>query len=67
MIRKHMGYIHIAREYDSIINEFYHEYMNVYLNFHRPSGFATVITDRKGKQKKKYDTYLTPLEKTRIT
>jgi hypothetical protein len=39
--------------------------MNVYLNFHRPCGFATIITDRKGKEKKKYETYLTPFEKLR--
>ena len=37
--------------------------MDEYLNFHRPSGFATDYMDEKGKIKKKYDVYMTPYEK----
>lgn len=65
IIRKHMGYIHIARKCAGLINKFYGTHMNRYLNFHRPSGFATDIADGKGKVKKKYETYLTPFEKLR--
>ena len=65
VIRKHMGYTHIAQIHAVVINTFYRDQMNIYLNFHRPSGFATIVTDRKGKEKKKYDTYLTPFEKLR--
>ena len=45
------------------MQSFYKETFNVYLNFHRPCGFATETVDKKGKIRKKYDTYLTPFEK----
>jgi transposase InsO family protein len=63
VVRKHMGYSHIPKTYAREINEFYQTYFNPYLNFHRPSGFATTTTDRKGKEKKRYDMYLTPYGK----
>jgi len=63
VIRKHIGYSHIARKYAGPINEFYKKYFNVYLNYHRPCGFATNAIDAKGKVKKKYDQYLMPYEK----
>ncbi len=63
IIRKHMGYIHIPQRHADLINNFYKNYLNVYLNYHRPCGFATTIIDKKGKQKKVYQTYLTPHEK----
>ena len=63
VIRKHMGYSHIPKTYAQEINEFYQQYFNSYLNFHRPCGFATTTVDDKGKEKKKYDIYLTPYEK----
>lgn len=63
IIRKHMGYIHIPQRHADSINQFYQEYLNVYLNYHRPCAFATIITDEKGRQKKIYKTYLTPYEK----
>lgn len=65
IIRKWMGYSHIPGEYAERINEFYRKYFNVYLNYHRPCGFATIITDQKGKQKKVYkqDNYMLPYEK----
>lgn len=63
VIRKHMGYVHIQKKYARSINHFYRENMDEYLNFHRPSGFATTMTDIRGKEMKKYDQYLTPYEK----
>jgi len=65
VIRKHMGYIHIPRHFASAISQFYKRYFNVYLNYHRPCGFATIITDKKGKEKKVYrqEDYQTPYEK----
>ncbi|MDO8638283.1 MAG: integrase [Candidatus Daviesbacteria bacterium] len=62
IIRKHMGYFYINQKYAPDINDFYMKYFNNYLNFHRPCGFATVITNSKGKQKKVYNTYQTPYE-----
>jgi transposase InsO family protein len=63
VIRKHIGYTHIPKTHAPLIDEFYQAYFNPYLNFHRPCGFATTITDRKGKERKKYDAYLTPYAK----
>lgn len=63
VIRKHMGCVHIPQKFASVINQFYVHHFNRYLNFHRPCGFATTITDKLGKQKKVYKTYLTPYEK----
>jgi transposase InsO family protein len=63
VIRKHIGYTHIPKTHAPLIDEFYQAYFNPYLNFHRPCGFATTITDRKGKERKKYDGYLTPYAK----
>ncbi|HNR81776.1 MAG TPA: integrase, partial [Candidatus Pacearchaeota archaeon] len=62
-IRKNMGYRFIGKEYAPAINAFYKEFFNPYLNYHRPCGYATITTDKKGKEKKKYDTYQMPYEK----
>ena len=62
-IRKHMGYTHIPKRYARAVMDFYRMHLNVYCNFHRPCGFATSSIDRRGKETKRYDTYLTPFEK----
>jgi hypothetical protein len=62
VIRKHMGYVHIPRKHASRINDFYQEYFIPYINFHRPSGYATTVVDAKGKEKKIYDLYEPPYE-----
>lgn len=63
VIRKHMGYRHIPKRYAKEINDFYKSCFNDYLNYHRPCGYATTTVDVRGKEKKVYDTYLTPYEK----
>lgn len=63
VVRKHMGYHHIQKKHAVTINEFYHEYLNPYLNFHRHSAYPTEYIDQKGKIKKKYDIYQTPCQK----
>ena len=63
VIRKHMGYWHIERHHAPLIDEFYQEYFNPYLNFHRPCAFATVTIDEKGRRHKRYETYQTPYER----
>jgi hypothetical protein len=62
VIRKHMGYVHIARQHASKIDNFYQTYFNTYINYHRPCGYATETIDTRGKIKKVYDTYETPYE-----
>ena len=65
VIRKLIGYGHIAGEHAAAIGKFYVQHLNPYLNFHRPCGFATVTLDARGKRRRQYKTedYATPLEK----
>lgn len=63
VIRKHMGYFHIPQSSATKIHRFYKERFNPYLNYHRPSGYATEKVDRKGKIKKVYETYEVPYER----
>lgn len=66
VIRKYMGHAHIPKRYSVFINTFYREHMDVYLNYHRPCGFATDKVDDRGKIVKKYDKYMTPFERLKI-
>lgn len=63
VVRKLFGYVHIPQKVAYVMDAFNREHLDVYLNYHRPCGFATVTIDRRGKEKKKYDVYLTPFEK----
>lgn len=65
IVRKWFGRSHIPRKFAPMINAFCQKYLNPYLNFHRPCGFATIKADKKGKQKKFYppENYLTPYRK----
>ncbi len=63
VIRKHMGRGHISQSNAGPINEFYRDYLNVYVNYHRPSSFPTITFDENGKRKKKYQNYMTPYTK----
>jgi transposase InsO family protein len=62
VIRKHIGYGHIASEHAEAFDEFYSQYFNPYLNFHRPCGVPETTTDAKGKQRRVYRWYATPWE-----
>jgi hypothetical protein len=65
IVRKIFGYSHIPQRYAKQLNEFNQSALNPYVNYHRPCLFPTVITDEKGKQKKKYEykNMMTPYEK----
>jgi transposase InsO family protein len=65
VIRKLIGYGHIAGPHAGALQKFYLEHLNPYLNFHRPCGFATVSLDKRGKRQRKYniEDYRTPFEK----
>ena len=62
IIRKHIGYGHIASEHAEAFDQFYREHFNPYLNFHRPCGVPEIITSPQGKQKRVYRWYATPWE-----
>jgi hypothetical protein len=65
VVRKQIGYGPIASEHAEALQRFYTAYLNPYLNFHRPCGYATVVTNPRGKRKRSYrhKDYRTPYEK----
>ena len=52
--RKHLGYAHIPQHCASLANAFCMGYLNPYVNFHRPCFFPETVTDKNGKQRKRY-------------
>lgn len=62
IIRKHMGYGYIDASHADRINSFYREFLNPYLNYHRPCAQADVEIDHKGRKRVRYKRYQTPLE-----
>ncbi len=62
VIRKHIGWGHIASEHAEAFDEFYRQHFNPYLNFHRPCAVPEIQTTPKGKQKRVYRWYATPWE-----
>jgi transposase InsO family protein len=65
IIRKHLGYTHIPQKYAPQINLFTLQFLNPYVNFHRPCFFPELHVDKKGKQIKKYPycAMMTPYDK----
>jgi transposase InsO family protein len=65
VVRKHLGYSHIPGRYAAQVNAFTRDVLTPYLNFHRPCFFPEIITDDKGRQRRRYPyAYLnTPFEK----
>jgi hypothetical protein len=62
VIRKHIGYGHIANEHAATLNRFYREHLSPYVNLHRPCAQAEVKLDSKGRHKRQYRRWQTPLE-----
>jgi len=65
VIRKNLGYAHIPQRYAQMFNRYHQEFLNPYLNFHRPCFFPVIVTDPRGRIKKKYlpEEVMTPYEK----
>ncbi|MFQ3245800.1 MAG: transposase InsO family protein [Arenicella sp.] len=65
IVRKTFGYSHIDQGWSAELNIFNRDYLNPFINYHRPCYYPTIITDEKGKQRKKYryDKMMTPYEK----
>ena len=62
VIRKHIGYGYIDAGHAEPINSFYREFLNPYLNYHRPCAQADVQIDARGRKRVRYKRYQTPLE-----
>ena len=65
IVRKIFGYTHIPQYHAERINIFNINALNPYINYHRPCLYPTIITDSKGKEKKKYkyEDMMTPYQK----
>jgi transposase InsO family protein len=65
VVRKQLGYVHIPKVYATAIDQYHRDFMNVYINFHRPCFFPVSVTDHRGKVKKTYPYHevKTPYEK----
>jgi transposase InsO family protein len=63
IVRKHIGFGHIAPGHAKRVNQFHRDFLNPYVNFHRPSAQPEVEIDKKGRKRRLYKKWLTPLEK----
>jgi len=67
VIRKNLGHVYIPQERADLLNEYHRDYLNPYINFHRPCFFPVPIADKKGKVKMTYpyEKVKTPYERLR--
>jgi hypothetical protein len=62
IIRKHMGFSHIASPHAEEVDRFHREHLNPYVNFHRPCAIAEIIEQPNGKRRRVYRKWKTPFE-----
>ena len=67
VVRKLYGYMHIPQHYANDFATLNQQQVYRYINFHRPCYFPCIVTDNKGKERKKYryQDMMTPYEKFR--
>ena len=65
IVREHLAYSHIPQRFAHEVNAFCRDFLNPYVNFHRPCFFPDSVTDPKGKTRKRYrfEDMTTPYEK----
>jgi transposase InsO family protein len=65
VVRKQLGYAHIPQACATLINEYNRDFLNPYVNFHRPCFFPVSVVDHRGKVKKTYPyrEVMTPYDK----
>jgi transposase InsO family protein len=54
VIRKNLGYAYIPQACAALLNEYHQDYLNPYINFHRPCFFPVPVIDHRGKIRKIY-------------
>jgi transposase InsO family protein len=62
IIRKHIGYGYIGAQHAEAVDRFHREYLNPYVNFHRPCAVPKVVTEANGKRRRIYQRWATPWE-----
>jgi len=69
IVRKYLGHMHIPQKHAELVNKWYRDFLNPFVNFHRPCAFGkeVIINERTGKRKRIYphDWYQTPYDKLR--
>lgn len=65
VVRKHLGYAHIPQHCARMVTVFCADFLNPYVNFHRPCFFPETIPDATGTARKRYryEDMTTPYEK----
>jgi transposase InsO family protein len=61
-VRKHLGFAHIPASEAEAVDCFHREFLNPYINFHRPSAIAEIIEQPNGKRRHVYRRWATPFE-----
>ena len=54
VVRKNLGYAYIPQACAELLNGYHKDYLNPYINFHRPCFFPVSVIDPKGKIRKTY-------------
>jgi hypothetical protein len=67
VIRKHMGFGHIGTQHAETVDQFHRQYLNPYVNFHRPCAVAQIVEESNGKRRRVYRRWATPFEIFRQT
>jgi transposase InsO family protein len=62
VVRKHLGFSHIAASEAETVNQFHRQQLNPYVNFHRPSAVAEIVEAANGKRRRIYRRWATPFE-----
>jgi transposase InsO family protein len=62
IIRKYIGHGHIDAQHAEAMDRFHRQYLNPYINFHRPCAVPKVITQANGKRRRVYQRWATPFE-----
>jgi hypothetical protein len=62
IVRKHMGFSHIGAQHADAVDQFHCQYLNPYINFHRPCAIAEIVEEPNGKRRRVYRRWATPFE-----
>jgi hypothetical protein len=62
IVRKHLGFAHIAAPHAEAVDQFHRQYLNPYVNFHRPCAVAEIEQAPNGKRRRVYRRWATPFE-----
>ena len=62
IVRKHMGFGHIGAQYAETVDQFHREFLNPYINFHRPCAVAEIVEQPNGRRRRTYPRWDNPFE-----